>query len=310
MANYTSNQYKYLLLQRLRRDLSMPDPSQRAHTYNFFIVLFDGIPFSKESYELFINKIEEMEIWASANNIRRPNDAAPQTTADSLKPIIAPLFATIGIKAEMVLGNLGLGRYQSCTFNFEKPDGTKLSWGIHGNEDDIYHDCRLNYRAGAELDYATFSASNWALSNLDLSEADKLDPHVAGKDCYWKYEAETNTVRVEGTGAFAGVVADEQLGCGQYDTLIIGSNITRLLANCVVGGIQDHFPCTQVVVLVPADQPLIVDDNQFERMDRYKDEYKRVIHIYTDHESIRKTYISSDVQPYIVFHSLSEWTGE
>ena len=55
MTEYTSEQYKYLLLRHLQRHFSFETEYDRCYTYTFYSQLLEGITITKEHYENFLN---------------------------------------------------------------------------------------------------------------------------------------------------------------------------------------------------------------------------------------------------------------
>jgi hypothetical protein len=54
MSEYTSEQYKYLLLKHLQRSFSFDDEYNRYYTYTFYFQLLDGITITKDDYNEFL----------------------------------------------------------------------------------------------------------------------------------------------------------------------------------------------------------------------------------------------------------------
>lgn len=300
---YTSEQYKYLLLRRLQRDFSMPSAADRAYTYNFFLRLFEGITVTEAAYASFISVMDE-ELEYCAENGYYSVDTIPQDSVKEHTLLLQPAFAALGIQMDIQLSGPAFGMqnmYLTATAVFTKPDGTELSWVVDGTSlGSASNYFRINSLAGTEYGYATDSARYYRLEDTEPLEADGLDPHCAGPGLGWAYSAEDNALTVSGSGSFAGVVADGQLGCGDYVTLILSAEVGRLLPGCLGSATRPFDHIKTLVVLRPEDAPLTLDAGIIHNT-------ARVLDVYTDNARLRAYSFPSNVT--VNLHPLSEWAG-
>lgn len=299
---YTSEQYKYLLLRRLQRDFSMPSAADRAYTYNFFVKLFEGVEVTEEAYNAFISALDTELAFCAEHGYYEAYDLGGLSTED-LSALLKPAFALLGI--DIVFEVAPMNYYGTVTFT--KADETVLVWTCQPDLSSTLsmgtgvNDFRINSKSGREYGYAARCAPYWRMDGEPPVETG-LDPHNAGPGLTWSYDEAGTTLTVSGTGSYAGVMPDEQLGCGQYATLILGAGVNRLLPGCFSDGSSSYHKYDNIktiVLLRPAGEPM--------RMDEIIGDYTRTLDIYADNEQFRAYAFPSNVT--VNWHTLSEWNG-
>lgn len=283
--SYTSNQYKYLLIKRLQRHFSMEDAYHRAYTQSFFWKLFDeSVTVTEEAYNNFCRLMDDNLVLCVENGWRACNNI-PSNVYDEQGLLLADVFATIGIT--FVISG------QDKIAKFTKPNGEVMTYSV-GYKSNIFY---INARAGTEYQYAKVSAPAYNMQGMDVPQ-ELGNPKIAGPGTYWSYNADTKTVTISGDGVYAGATDETQLGSGTYNTVILGANISRLLAESLNADSVDT-----IVFFAPADAPVVLDD----KILNYTGSTQKNLTVYTDNTALWEYVWMPKVS--VTLHSLSEWAG-
>lgn len=288
--SYTSEQYKYLLMKRLQRHFSMKSAKERAYTQSFFWKLFDeSVTVTEEEYRNFVSLMyEQLEVCAKYNVYEATELAdIPSDIFDQNQLLMVDAFASVGIALEIQTGS----GYKAV---FTKPDGEVMTYSNTN--------FKINCKARTEYQYARASAPYYNMRDMEIIGADEINPKVAGPGTYWSYDASAAAVTITGDGAYAGAATEEQLGSGAYTTVIVGANVSRLLAGSVVNSE------TKLVLLHPADGSITIDPKFNAKAGSCQDTYLS-LDVYTDCEVARSVLSGEAFTKYITLHSLSEWEG-
>ena len=295
MAEYTSGQYKYLLFQRLRRSFSMYDVRDRAYTQTFFLELFDdSVTVTEAAYNTFVSMMDaQMDYMAQKGIYRCENIPSKDVEDGSLLLINA--FAQIGVT--LSIEGVGNGTYEAT---FVKPNGETMVYRVSSTMQNYFY---INARAGTEYHYAAESAPFYRMENMEVLNADQLDPHIAGNGTWWSYDAAGGgTMTISGDGAYVGATIQEQMGSGAFTTLIIGAGVSRLLNNCIIS------EETVMVLLTPADGQIAIDAG-FNIKEGECSASRIPLDVYTDCLAAREILSGEDFAESITLHPLSEWEG-
>lgn len=286
---YTSEQYKYLLFRILQRHFSNKYIKDRYYTRDFFQKLFDGIEVTESSYNQMVDLINDNIRYSADNNVIDASDIT-QAMIDERGIMLIDAFAAIGI--ELVIYRASMGTYGTATFT--KPDGTVMEYYV-SDENDFY----INAKCGQEYSYAKKADPYYQLENIDVKSLDEIDYQMCGPDCYWRYDADTATMTITGSGTYCGVTKQEQMGSGTYTTLIIGANVSALYRKEAANSAS----LTTVVLLHAADFPLefLADFGYL------GSNTTRTWDVYTDNEAFRNHAWNSNLT--INWHTLDEWEG-
>lgn len=293
---YTSEQYKYLLMKRLQRHFSMKSARERAYTQSFFWKLFDAsVTVTEEAYNNFVVMMDEQIEYLAEENVYFCENI-PQSAIDERAILLINAFAAIGIT--LVIDTKSDSNYYMAVFT--KPNGEVLTYkvGTMANLNYFY----INAKAGAEYQYARASAPYYNMRDMEIIGADEINPKVAGPGTYWNYDASAAAVTITGDGAYAGATMEEQLGSGAYTTVILGANVSRLLAKCMVNSE------TVLVLLHPVNGTIEIDPN-FNAKEGSCGDAMLSLNVYTDCEAARTVLSGEAFTKYITLHSLSEWEG-
>ena len=293
---YTSEQYKYLLMKRLQRHFSMKSAKERAYTQSFFWKLLDeSVTVTEEAYRNFTSLMDDEIEYCAEHNIYQC-ESIPSSMIESHGALLIPAFAAIGIT--LVIDTKSDSNYYMAIFT--KPDGEVLTYkvGRMANLNYFY----INAKAGAEYQYAIVSAPAYNMQDMEVPGADEINPKIAGPGTYWSYNAGTATVTITGDGAYAGATTEEQLGSGAYTTVILGANVSRLLAKCMVNRE------TVLVLLHPVNGTIEIDPKFNAKAGSCQDTYLS-LDVYTDCEAAMTALSTETLSKYITLHSLSEWEG-
>ena len=294
MADYTSGQYKYLLLQRLRRSFSMRDQRGRAYTQSFFWALFEGVTVTEAAYNTFVSMMDEQLDYLAKKGIYLCENIPSKDVEDG-SLLLIDAFAEIGITLS-ISAISGGGGYQAV---FQKPDGKTLTYTVETLGDNYFY---INARAGTELTYAEKSAAAYNMEGEPVEDGDTLDPRIAGPGTYWSYAAGTQTMTITGTGAYAGAQVDTQLGGGEYTTLIVGAEVSRLLKECMMSSEA------VLVLLTPADGQITIDP-RFNVKSGSCSGASTPLDVYTDCAAAIQILSGEDFAESITLHPLSDWEG-
>ena len=147
MAEYTSEQYKFLLMKRLQRHFSMKNAEDRIYTQNFFCALFDeSVTVTEESYNNFCRLMDDNLVfcaekgWYECEKINTDDEAAKEQGI-----LLINAFAEIGIAMEI----------GSSSASFTKPNGKVMKYSVDMTGKNYFY---INARAGTEYRYAKASA--------------------------------------------------------------------------------------------------------------------------------------------------------
>lgn len=288
--SYTSEQYKYLLMKRLQRHFSMKSAKERAYTQSFFWKLFDeSVTVTEEAYDNFVSMMDEQLAYLAEKNVYLCEDI-PQSAIEERSILLINAFEEIGVT--LVIDSETDSSHYLATFT--KPDGEILTYkvGKMANLNYFYVNCS----SGCEYQYARASAPAYNMRDMEVLGADEIDPKIAGPGTYWSYDADTAAVTVTGDGAYAGATKEEQLGSGAYTTVILGANVSRLLADSL-----EDSAITTVVLLHGADAPLTLDSEVVDKKNA------KEWTVYADNGDFRNFAWPSSVK--ITWHTLAEWEG-
>lgn len=295
MAEYTSNQYKYLLVKRLQRSFSMSNSYDRAYTQGFFWKLFDdSITVTEESYNNFCHLLDDNIVTCAEKGWYYINDIPDDVVEDQSTPLIEA-FAQIGItlKIDKESDN------NNYLLIFTKPNGETMTYkvGKQANLNYFY----INARAGTEYSYAIASAPAYNMQGMDVPE-ELGNPKIAGPRTYWSYNAETQTMTISGDGAYAGATNEAQLGSGVYTTVICGAGVSRLLKKSI------QVDGTVLVLLRPSNADMEFDPSFNAIPGSCGDTMAKII-VYTDCAAAITALSTKEQAKYVTLHSLSEWEG-
>lgn len=289
MAEYTSEQYKFLLMKRLQRHFSMDNARDRIYTQNFFCALFDeSVTVTKEAYNNFCRLMDDNlafcaeKGWYLCENINLNDEDAKKQGV-----LLINAFAEIGIALEL----------ESGSATFTKSNGKVMKYTVGTTGSNYFY---INTRAGTEYRYAKASASAYNMQGMDVLNG--LDSFKrAGNGTYWHYNAETKTVTISGEGSLD-IVPEEQILGGKYTTVICGAGVSRLLDKCMsVDG-------AVLVLLRPSDADMEIDPYFNSNQGSCgSTKYKTVV--YTDCAAAIAALSTEEQTKYITLHSLSEWEG-
>lgn len=288
MAEYTSEQYKFLLMKRLQRHFSMDNAADRIYTQNFFCALFDeSVTVTEESYNNFCRLMDDNlafcveKGWYKCEDINLNDEDAKEQSI-----LLVNAFAEIGIALEVTSGNA----------TFTKPNGKVMKYTVGMTSNYFY----INARAGTEYQYAKASAPAYNMQGMDVPE--NLDGFKrAGNGTYWHYNADTKTVTISGEGTLDSIPEEQILG-GKYTTVICGAGVSRLLKQCMsVDG-------AVLVLLRPSDADMEIDP-YFNGSPGTCEGTKYKTVVYTDCAAAIAALSTEEQAKYVTLHSLSEWEG-
>lgn len=279
--SYTSNQYKYLLIKRLQRSISMENAHDRAYTQSFFWKLFDeSVTVTEEAYNNFCRLMDDDLALCAENGWYDCKDV-PTKVINEQGLLLTEVFAEIGVDCK--IDGTGTG-----TAKFKKSNGEEMVYAVAYKN--LFF---INARAGTEYQYAKASAPAYNMQGMDVPQ-ELGNPKIAGPGTYWSYNADTKTVTISGEGAYAGATNETQLGSGTYNTVVIGVDVSRLLNSCIVSGV------TALVLLQSTDGSIVIDPkfNSSSKLD-----------VYTDCTAAIAALKAVEKPENITVHSLSEWAG-
>jgi hypothetical protein len=291
MAEYTSEQYKFLLMKRLQRHFSMMNAADRIYTQNFFCALFDeSVTVTEEAYNNFCRLMDDNlafcaeKGWYKCEEINFNDEGAKEQSI-----LLVNAFAEIGIALEI--------KSSTNTASFTKPNGKVMNYSADMTGKNYFY---INARAGTEYRYAKASAPAYNMQGMDVPE--NLDGFKrAGDGTYWRYNEETKTVTISGEGTL-GRVPEEQILGGKYTTVICGAGVSRLLENSI------HVDGAVLVLLRPRDADMEIEPH-FNASGGTcgGTDYKTVV--YTDCAAAIAALSTEEQSKYVTLHSLSEWEG-
>lgn len=292
---YTSGQYKYLLFRRLQRSFSMQNQRDRAYTQNFFWELFDGITVTEAAYNNFVAMMDEQLDYMAQKGIYLC-ESIPSKDVEDGSLLLIDAFAQIGITLSISTPSSDDGDY---TATFVKPGGQTLVYRVSMFGKNYF---LINARAGTEYNYAQVSAPVYTMQDMEIEDGDELDPKIAGPGTWWNYTAATQTMTISGSGAYAGATTDTQLGGGEYTTFIVGAEVSRLLANCMISSEAT------MVLLHPADGQITIDSDFNVKIGSCGGN-GIPLDVYTDCAAAIQVLSGADFSESITLHPLSEWEG-
>lgn len=220
--SYTSGQYKYLLIQLLRRHMTMYNAASKCYTQSFFYKLFDeSIVVDEAAYNGFVNAVEEQMQYCADHNVTYYDDITQQMMDDS-EALLQDAFATVGI--QVTFGNRDDGKA-----TFVKPNGETLVYYVGSAPTNYFY---INAVSNTEYNYSSLSYPYYNFQDKQILDVDEINPRIAGPGTYWKYGASTKTLSITGNGILQLVPnpahnTTRQL-MGSYNTLIIGANVSRI----------------------------------------------------------------------------------
>lgn len=292
MAEYTSGQYKYLLFQRLRRSFSMQNQRDRAYTQSFFWALFEGVTVTEAAYNNFVSAMDEQLDYLAQKGVYFCENIPTKDVEDG-SLLLIDAFAQIGITLSISTPS------SDYAATFVKPGGQTLVYHVSVYGKNYF---LINARAGTEYNYAQVSAPAYTMQDIEVEDGDDLDPKIAGPGTWWNYSAATQTMTISGSGAYAGATTDTQLGGGEYTTFIVGAEVSRLLANCMMSSEAT------MVLLHPADGQITLDPSFNVKAGTCGDN-GIPLDVYTDCAAAIQILSGEGFAESITLHPLSEWEG-
>lgn len=295
---YTSEQYKYLLIQRLRRHMAMYNDQDRIYTYNFFGHLFDdSVVITEEAYNRFMELMDDEIQFCADNNIYYDEDIT-QDMIDAHGLLLTEAFAAIGIDLVIAKDEDGYGGHAT----FTKPSGEVMIYQVSSQGGFAYtsgiNRFRICAQSRTEYNYAKASAWYYNLRDKEVIGLDEYNPFRAGPETFWTYDADLRTMVITGTGTYVAAPQDPQLGGGPYDVLILGANVSRI----TTGSLKDNN-LRAVVFWHAADAEIFLEDSVAGTAN-----VMRTLDIYCDNTTIRN-YSQWPAEYNIRWHALSEWDG-
>lgn len=295
MAEYTSNQYKYLLVKRLQRHFSVKNSYDRAYTQSFFWELFDdSITVTEASYQNFCRVMDD-EIAFCAEKGWYACEQINTEYVENQSVVLIKAFAEIGVALKIDTES-DVNNFLAI---FTKPNGETMTYkvGRAGSLNYFY----INARAGTEYRYAIASAPAYNMQGMDVPEGLE-NPKSAGPGTYWSYNADTKTMTISGDGAYAGATDEAQLGSGAYTTVICGAGVSRLLEYSI------RVDGAVLVLLRPSDADMEFAPHFSGSPGTCGDNYYKIV-VYTDCAAAIAALSTEEQAKYVTLHSLSEWEG-
>lgn len=315
--DYTSGQYKYILVRLLQRLVSMGNNYDRAYTYDFFYKLLDSsIIVNEESFNGFIHAMDVNAVALAKRDAYY--SSALQNYINSDEPgekFLVEAFKAIGIDL----------KFNDDVATFTKPDGSVMKYtagssgyGVTGNRLITANgrNCfYLNVHSYQEYEYAKKSSIAFSLKNIDVLDIEELPPNVCGIETYWKYNSERQEQTIIGNGIFAGVTDESQLGAGKYKTIIFSASVKEIQNGSVwtkgdsyKDGDNTKYYSGNCVFLHPVNEDIKIS-KEFCKSN-YKGSWDSLTTypqiVYTDCKKIIDELTGLD---YITLKPLSEWEG-
>ena len=291
--SYTSGQYKYLLIQLLRRHMTMYDAASKCYTQSFFYKLFDeSIVVDEAAYNGFVNAVEEQMQYCADHNVTYYDDITQQMMDDS-EALLQDAFANVGI--QVTFGNRDEGKA-----TFVKPNGETLVYYVEaGPPNNQFY---INAVSNTEYNYSSLSYPYYNFQDKQVLDADQINPRIAGPGTYWKYGASTKTLSITGNGILQLVPGPSrntttQLCGGSYNTLIIGANVLRIYNRAL-----DTLNGTMTIVLLHSKYAQLIMDTSVRTTTS-----TATWTVYCDNLNFRNYAWPSKTT--ITWKSLDEWNG-
>ena len=153
----------------------------------------------------------------------------------------------------------------------------------------------INASNRMEYGYAQLAMPYYNFDNMRILGIDELEDQQTGPDSYWRYNVETKTMTVFGTGELITIPKDEQFGSGEYETLIIGSNISSIPKKMILSA--------PVLVLLQAADAELTMSGSFDSKGTYE------LTAYADNQTFISYNWANHSNITITIHPLSEWGG-
>lgn len=273
----------------------MQNPRDRAYTQAFFWSLFAGVTVTEEAYNNFVSMMDDQLDYIGRRGIYLCEDI-PTKDVESGSLLLINAFAATGITLQ-IDSESDQTNYLAI---FTKPGGETLTYKVGKLANLNYF--LINARAGMTLPYARASSAAYNLEDMTVEDGDSADPKIAGPGTWWSYAAETQTMTITGTGAYAGATVDPQLGSGAFTTLIVGAEVSRLLECCMMSSE------TALVLLTPADGQITLDPKFNAKYGSCNDTVVP-LDVYTDCAAARTILSGAEFAETITLHPLSDWEG-
>ena len=272
----------------------MYDTRDRAYTQTFFLELFDdSVTVTEAAYNNFVALMDEQLDYMARKGIYLCENIPSKDVEDG-SLLLINAFAQIGVT--LSIEGVGNGTYEAT---FVKPNGETMVYRVSSTMQNYFY---INARAGTEYSYAVKSASYYRLEDMEVLDADEMDPHIAGRNTWWSYAADTQTMTITGDGAYTGATAEEQMGSGAFTTLIIGAEVSRLLEYCMMSSEA------VLVLLTPADGQITIDP-RFNVKAGSCSGASTPLDVYTDCAAAIQILSGEDFAESITLHPLSDWEG-
>lgn len=317
--DYTSGQYKYILVRLLQRMVSMGNNYDRAYTYDFFYKLLDSsIIVNEESFNGFIHAMDVNAVALAKRNesYYSKNLQGYIGSGEPGEGFLVEAFKAIGIEL----------KFNDDIATFTKPDGSVMKYvagtreyGVTGSRlitSNGGNSFYLNVHSYQEYEYAKKSSIAFSLKNIDVLDIEELPPNVCGIETYWKYNGERQEQTIIGNGIFAGVTDDSQLGAGKYKTIIFSASIKEIQNGSVWtkgdsykdGDSTKYYP-GNCIFLHSANENIKISEEFCKSNYKTSDWSSLTVYpqiVYTDCKKIIDELTGLD---YITLKPLSDWNG-
>lgn len=296
---YTSEQYKYLLIQRLRRHMAMNNDADRMYTQSFFGHLFDeSVTVTEEAYNHFMDLMDKEIQFCAEKNIYLDNDIT-DAMIEQHGLLLTEAFATVGITLTIAEAYNSSNQQIGGDATFVKPNGEVMVYEVRGG---FYASDKNRFRicshARTEYEYAKASAKYYNFRDKAPLELKDYNPFRAGQNTFWSYDADTLTMTITGNGSYVIAPADPQVGGGPYSNIILGANVAQIEANAF------REACIHSIILLhAADAPLKITGDLFGT-----NKHITTVDVYCDNLSMRAYENTSDYR-IIMWHTLDDWGG-
>lgn len=291
----TSAQYANLLLKKMQIYFSCSDTGLRAYLYNFYGEIFTdpSVILTQETYDSFINQMEEEVDYAAKNNLYTLEQIYNSSRFNDQFVILQNSFAAIGITLTLTKDSFG---YPS-KLEFLLPSGETKTWYCQK-----YNDySKLCAQLRATDDYVRRMRSFYLLSGESAPLLEE-NINVAGLGTRWTWMEEEQTVSVTGEGTLASYYLWSELGFfSQIKNVMVGSGVTEITKWAMAMPDQTNF-----IFFQSENAPVKIHPQQFTASSA-EDAKVFTYHIYTDNLTIRNNDYGDNPNVILIFHPLDEW---
>lgn len=286
----TSNQYKQVLFQMLRRLFSrQKDESyENALIYEVGTLLMDpDVVITEKNYNEFVEFFDNQVTYCYNRGI----DTCYRYYQDEN-------FNNNFEEWKIIMSKIGIGvEFTNSGIKITMPNGTSKTYG------ESYFNYNIDTKQGTTYSYAKLSDPYRYKYKLDdnFPELSENDYKVLGNNCRWTYDSSSRTASIYGNGAVCDNLPDyfKVIGLNYPWTIIFNADVIKL------GKRVNYGMANMNIVSFASENQIISIPDEF--ISKGSEDNEKKVTIYTDNKILKNYNYPIDDYTFVIVKSLSSW---